>query len=285
MNIAAARLKLRSRALSDTLDIAFAYCWLIRKRLVRLALVILLPSFVLGLIAADRWGWAWVWLLSVCFAGFLQAPFVVGVGNALFVTEQGAEPEQKGQPLKPIFFHLLRAGGRYTLARGAASLLLVVISPLVFTVFWLGGLYLFVPEVTLLEDAKPVTALRRSARLAKRRSTDTLLLWSTTWLAPIAAVVIGESVGQFLVRFVFQMGEPLGSLLSNGGSAFALLGFLAATPYVAAIRFLGYIDIRTRTEGWDIQLAFMEIATRSASASTALTTNARAEAGATKSAV
>jgi hypothetical protein len=35
-------------------------------------------------------------------------------------------------------------------------------------------------------------------------------------------------------------------------------------PYVATARFLAYLDLRTRSEGWDIQTRFAAIALRAA---------------------
>ena len=57
-----------------------------------------------------------------------------------------------------------------------------------------------------------------------------------------------------------QPGNPVGELFVEGGSAYALLGFFLSVPVVSAARFLQYIDVRTRKEGWDIQLRFTAIA-------------------------
>ena len=67
-----------------------------------------------------------------------------------------------------------------------------------------------------------------------------------------------------MCRYVLQLGHPTGSLWNDGGSGFAVLGALLAVPLGAAMRFLGYIDLRTRKEGWDIQLRFVALAEQSA---------------------
>ena len=67
-----------------------------------------------------------------------------------------------------------------------------------------------------------------------------------------------------VVGFVLQLGHPTGELFSDGGSGFAVLGALLAVPLAAAVRFLGYVDLRTRKEGWDIQLRFVALAEQSA---------------------
>jgi len=73
-----------------------------------------------------------------------------------------------------------------------------------------------------------------------------------------------DLLGNALTSFVLQLGYPTGELFSDGGSGFAVFGALLAVPLVAAARFLGYVDLRTRKEGWDIQLRFVALAEQSA---------------------
>ena len=44
-----------------------------------------------------------------------------------------------------------------------------------------------------------------------------------------------------------------------------MLGALLCIPVAAAMRFLYYIDLRTRKEGWDIQLRFVALAEQASS--------------------
>ena len=67
-------------------------------------------------------------------------------------------------------------------------------------------------------------------------------------------------LGSSIVNTVLQLGEPFGQLLQKGGTPYALAGFFLTVPVIAAARFLAYTDLRTRKEGWDIQLRFMAIA-------------------------
>jgi hypothetical protein len=72
--------------------------------------------------------------------------------------------------------------------------------------------------------------------------------------------VAAELAGGTIVEQLFQMGRPFGSLWHDGGSAYAVAGALLAAPLVASARFLAYVDLRTRKEGWDIQLRLMALA-------------------------
>ncbi len=44
-----------------------------------------------------------------------------------------------------------------------------------------------------------------------------------------------------------------------GGSLWMLIGAHAAIPWVAATRYLMYIDGRTRRDGWDLQLRLQAV--------------------------
>jgi hypothetical protein len=140
----------------------------------------------------------------------------------------------------------------------AASATLVVLIP------WPAARLLFAQEAALLEGAGVGQALARSAALSRHRGVGCFGLWFVTLCLPFLFGMGAQLAGDALVSFVFQLGRPLGSLWTDGGSGYAVLGVLAAAPVAAAARFLGYIDLRTRKEGWDIQLRFMSIAEREA---------------------
>ena len=88
-------------------------------------------------------------------------------------------------------------------------------------------------------------------------------LWVATLALPALGAVVGDQLGNAVVSVGLQLGKPTGDLFTDGGSAFAVLGALLAVPVAAAARFLGYIDLRTRKEGWDIQLRFMALVAES----------------------
>jgi len=56
--------------------------------------------------------------------------------------------------------------------------------------------------------------------------------------------------------------RPPAPAWTAGGSVLAILGFFAIIPYVTTARFFTYLNMRTRTEGWDIQTRFAAIAAR-----------------------
>ena len=120
----------------------------------------------------------------------------------------------------------------------------------------------FVHEASLLEGAAPVAAMQRASRFVKGRAWTTFGLLSMLLVGQAGALLIGELLGQSLLDDVLQLGKPFGSLFDGGGSPFAILGLLVSVPFVATARFLQYIDTRTRSDGWDVQVRFLAIASK-----------------------
>jgi hypothetical protein len=130
----------------------------------------------------------------------------------------------------------------------------VVLPPFAWTVV------AFVPEAVLLEGQGVAAGLKRASQFNRGQGSTVLALLAGLGTALAGFVAGFDQVGFVLLDFVLQLGRPFGSLWDDGGSAAALLGFFVAVPYLATVRFLQYIDGRTRRDGWDIQLAFLKIA-------------------------
>jgi hypothetical protein len=83
--------------------------------------------------------------------------------------------------------------------------------------------------------------------------------------APVAAAMLADAAGREVLGTVLEI-KPPPSMFTVGGSWLAMLGWWALLPLVSVLRFFVYLDIRTRTEGWDIQTRFAEIAARAEAA-------------------
>ena len=77
----------------------------------------------------------------------------------------------------------------------------------------------------------------------------TLVSYGSLMWAAIAA----EALGQNLVGFVFQLGAPFGSAPEDI-TPYLLAGLLVGRSLFAVYRLLLYVDVRTRVEGWDLQV-------------------------------
>jgi hypothetical protein len=251
VNLLEARIVLRPRTLAEVLDLATRWCFGVHRVIhARLAAVLLLPSFVACVAAHALLGWSWpsVWMLAAGLALVTQGAFTIASGRLLFERDVSA---------RSVLLDYARQLPSYLVVLVASRVMLVV-GVFVLPLAWMR--VAFVHEASLLEKQGPVAALRRASRLGARRGGETLLLLGALGLATLAAVCAAELVGHGLVDFVLQLGRLGGDLLDDGGSIHALLGMHIAIPYVAVARFCRYVDERTRSDGWDIQLRFMALA-------------------------
>jgi hypothetical protein len=259
MDLSRAAIVLRPRSLTETLDLALrALSTLSPRTLLRVSLVYLSPP--LGLLLVARYGfglgWVWVWVAAVALAGLVDAPFTYFVSRRLFHDEPSigelhravAEslPRQLRSSLYSSFMLSLTALTGFTM--------------LPWAMMRLG----FVKEATLLEGYAGRRAWARASALATSPGSPAFSLAVSLLGARFGSAVLAEALGQGLVDELFQLGQPAGSLWRDGGSAYALAGLFVSTPYVACARFLQYLDLRTRTDAWDVQVRFMALAARSA---------------------
>lgn len=254
MNLLEARVALRPRSMSDLLDLAGPFCIASWRAL--LPLVLATTAIGSALAALLRlglaWSWSAVWAASAIYLVLSTGVFTQVLGELLF-----HEPGQVR--LRTIGARFLHRFVRYLLARSLQWLVLGACAVVVLPLPIFAARLLFVSEAVLLESAAPAAALARSSRLVLFRTFSCLGLLLALALAPFLFGVAADVVGDAVVNLVFEMGRPFGSLWSDGGSGFAVVGALLSAPFVACASFLGYIDLRTRKEGWDIQLRFMAL--------------------------
>ena len=209
----------------------------------------------MGLCVGARWlgGWSWieVWLLAAALATASQGVFTVATSRALFEREV---------PARSVLRRFATSLPRYLLALLISRAILAVsaVTVLLLPLAWARVAYIH--ETVLLEGGGAVAASTRAWRMGQARAVEVSLLLGGLGLVLVVGTLAAELIGHGLVEFVLQLGRPLGSLFEDGGSLYALLGFHLAIPYVAVARFLGYIDERTRGDGWDIQLRFQALA-------------------------
>ncbi len=252
MNIEQAQVEIRQRGLLEVIDLAFRYVMSLGGRLyLKLWLLFCLP-WVVGLYACARLlevSWLWLWLIAVCVGQVVQAVFTVAAGRLMF-QRTATVREVMGQ----LFSRLGPLLGALTLSRVllALSSLVLIITPFVWVRF------AFLREAVLLEGASSAKSLARAGRIVQHDLGFTLglglwLLLLTAWV-----MVASEVLGQALVRDVLQLGEPLGSY-RDGGSFFLLAGYTLSWVLSGTLRFLAYINVRTRWDGWDVQVRFMAL--------------------------
>ncbi len=188
----------------------------------------------------------------------LDGVFTVTLGELLF-------QEPRDVRIGGILRRFFRRLSACVIAFVVRGVVLLASSVLIVMPFFLAPPSMFMTEALLLENATLGKALARSRALARNRHISCLGLWLATLTLPAFGAVAMDVIGNSLVDFVLQMGRPTGELFEHGGSGFAVLGALLCVPAAAAMRFLYYIDLRTRKEGWDIQLRFVALAEQASS--------------------
>ncbi len=257
MKLSESAVVLRPRGVAEVVDLAFRVVFSFAFAVyARLALATLLPAFALVLLLRYAGGLdaLTIWGVAIGLAIWLEAPFTVAASRLLFKDDLTTRAA-------------LRLVGRRALSYTGALLtklffLCLAALPLLIPLFIVAPQAVFVTEASVLEQAKWSEAWTRSKRLVMSRSGDAAgALFS--WLTVRVACVLGaELMCQGIIDDLFGAGAPLGKLLDDGVTPYALLGLFVSTPLIATARFLQYIDTRTRSDGWDIQVRFMAILAR-----------------------
>lgn len=252
MNLGSANVVVRPRSTSESLDLSFPFMLRVGgRRYLTLAALVLVPAFLCSL-AVKRWlslSWAELWLVAIPLGVWLQGPFTLAAGVLMF--------DEELRPAR-ILTNFGRRLGSYSvllcLTRGliALSALTVILFPLAWS------RYAFAPEANLLEALPAGRAGSRAARLGQGAPNFELLLW--TGFTSLFGVVAAENLGHSVFGYVLQLPVPAGVLTEDGGSAYATLGWFASIPVCATLRFLRYIDRRTRADGWDVQIRLQHMA-------------------------
>lgn len=257
MRLDHANIVLRPRSPSSVADLAIRYVFdLAPRSIAGLSMIVLLPGAValLALYYLGGWEWWLLWPLAGAYVTLAQGVFTVAFGRLLFELR----PERRSMLSAyrgRMASHLWSAFWTRTLI--AASI------PLMGLGFYWWARYAFVHEAVLLEGMNGKNAASRAAVLAKNSSSDVVSLLFLTCCFHLGAAFAFEVLCRGVIEWLLML-PPLAEPVEQvGGSPFSLFGFLAATPFVAAMRFLMYIDGRTKHDGWDVQVLFMRIQAQS----------------------
>ncbi len=253
MDLMRARVTLRERPLLEVFDLALRFCVFHARAYAKMSAVVLVPAFAVSWGAAKLGGW-WVgWPVAIAVASFATAPFVA-LASRLVFADAVRTREALGVAVRAL--PTLVAARLLQLLILTASGLLALLPWI-----WVGSILLFVVEIAVLEQATIGSAFGRAQRIASAHMGAVIGTMLLLVLAPVAAAMLADVTGREVLEKVLEI-RPPPSLFQAGGSWLALAGFWLAVPLLTTARFLVYLDVRTRTEGWDIQTRFAAIAAR-----------------------
>ena len=216
-------------------------------------LVVVLPGVVLASLIGSASGWTWGWAFALVWSLFAQTPFTILASRLVFQDDVRA---------RDVTFAAVRDSGRVLVLR-ALTLTATGFGAILFIIpaVWIAVIFCFSTEVLLLERATVGQTLSRSQRVAQSDIGESLFMVVLGLAFTVCAVLIAEVAGRAVIEDVLQFRAPP-ALFREGGSVLAMIGLIGIVPYVATARFFTYLNIRTRTEGWDVQTRFAALAAR-----------------------
>ncbi len=147
----------------------------------------------------------------------------------------------------PIFFFVQADVIPLVVLWGLGSLLLLVVVFLAGTAL----VYLAVP-ILLVEDLRPVAAVRRSIELVRPQL---LRVIGLVFIAALLVGIIGLVLGVLTIPLAF-----LGGRIAQVGTAIvSVLAYVITVPFEANIALLLYVDARVRAEGLDVAVLTAEL--------------------------
>jgi len=264
MNLEDLSVAVRERSLAEQLDLALLLARRHAARLVLLAVLGAAPWIALdwllfaGSNPEQPAALAWLVVLLVAQAPVATAPITAYLGEAMFSrqpTLRGALATTRQRIAPLLAFALYRAafvavpvGLLSAVAGGTPGLLLL---------FLLMFYPLHAGEVVLLE--------RQPLRASFTRARQLMASWRAEAVGQLAlgglVIVVGSLAaviaGVVLINLLFWdaiSGEDWWRWFHPGSTPLALLMPWPFIAWLAVVRFLSYIDLRTRREGWEIEL-------------------------------
>jgi hypothetical protein len=252
MNLADARIVLRPRGRLEIMDLAYRYVFGDARAMAFLALVSILPAFVVTAAAraALRLPWWQVWALALLLGTLVAGMFTVASGNMLFerTLDVRAVLREYGRRFPSFLFAIVSS--RLLIALGS-----LLIAPGV--IAWARHTY--VAEAVLLERVPFRRAFTRSGSLSREGGESAFGLILATLAMSFLIAVGTETIVLSILEDVLVIPLRSERLFSDGGSYPALAGFFLSVPWAATSRFLAYIDGRTRQDAWDVQVRLMAL--------------------------
>lgn len=264
MNLEELSVAVRERTLPELFDLAVQMC---RRHALNLALLAIagaapcaaLDWLLLSGAPDDTWlPLVWLVVLLVAQAPLATAPITAYLGEAMFnhrPTVRGALAAA-GRRWWPLLVLALMRGLAPALAvllfsevgDGAPGLVLLV-------------LLMFYPahavEVVLLERQPLRSSLYRANQLMSSWRSEAVSHLMVATVVVVAGCLVSAHAGAQLINLLFWKWIEGGDWQLWFHPGLSLLAGLLPWPfiaYLAVVRFLAYIDLRTRREGWEIEL-------------------------------
>ena len=253
MDVREARVVLRERRLLDVLDLALRFLIAHPGPYLVVSAFVLVPCAVASVVAWTHLGLTGGLATSVALSALAELPLTMLGSRLVF---------ERNVALADVARDSVRRAPLVLVGRTLIAMSFVVGASLfVIPGVWVAATFLFVPEIIALERAGVGVAMTRAQRMTSGRFGEAVLAVAALALVHAGAAVVGDRALTSALRDLLQL-RPPPTLGQEDGGVLALVAFWLAVPYVATARLFAYLDLRTRTEGWDPQVRFAALAQR-----------------------
>jgi hypothetical protein len=240
------RVVLRPRSFLETGDLALTFTRRHSREFVRLLPWVVVPA-VVAYVLHVAFGWTEEWALTLEFA-------VTGITSGVFVILCGDLMLEPTASLKSVQKRFLANFIGYFVARLAGW---IAIPGLLLFGYQFSA---FIPECVLLERGSIGASFTRTGALLGATPGRWIALGATCIVLFFVGAA-GTEAFRMTFRSLFGLSADGGHAAKDVLSWAPFLGIALMHPYLAVLRFLLYIDCRTRREGWDLQVQFSALVT------------------------
>ena len=219
-----------------------------------------IPPAALSTFVGSQAGPEWGWFTAVTLSFFAATPVTVMTSRLVF----DARPKTSEILVTSIGKNLS------LLPLRIMQLVLLSIGTLFFVIpgAWVAVLFFTGPEIMIAESSGPMSTIARAQRIVGAAFGEMAVMASVVLVGRVVAVLVLDVAGRALLTDLLQVSAPQPIWESYGG-VISYTAFFLVLPLEAVARFFSYLNVRTKTEGWDIQARFLEIARRSEEGSAA----------------
>jgi hypothetical protein len=248
-----ARLALRARTTLDVFDVAVRFFASNAKAYIVPSLVCVVPGAVIASLVGHEVGVTEGWLTALAISFFAATPVTTLTARLVF-----EEHPPRGE--------IIRDSMKRTLSLIPLRILEVVALALgtglcVVPALWLSALFFVTPEIVIAENSGMVSTLERAKRIVSVAFADIASMGLLVVMLRVAFVLLADVAGRTVLEDLLQVNAPE-SIFQSGGGPISYTAFFLILPLEAVARFFSYLNVRTKTEGWDIQARFLAIARR-----------------------
>jgi hypothetical protein len=253
INVAEARVALRERGLWDVLDVALRFFVANARAYFWPSFFCVVPSAVISTLVGAWQGPTWGWLTAFGLSLFAATPVTVLTSRLVFDARPKMSEVLTISIGKNLALLPLRIVQLFLVALGTVFMVIPGV--------WLAVLFFTAPEIMVAESSGPMATISRAQRIVGAAFGDMALISMVVLAGRGVAVLVLDIAGRALLTDLLQVSAPPPIWESYGG-AISYTAFFLILPLEAVARFFSYLNVRTKTEGWDIQARFLEIARR-----------------------